>query len=256
MSARPEPETVAPPGPRVVSARTVIVVPALNEEGSIGAVVTAARRALPGGMALVVDDGSQDATAAEGRRAGAQVLQLPFNCGIGVAVQTGLRAAVDAGADVVVRLDGDGQHDAAEIAKLVAAVEAGADIAVGSRFLVPAAGYRSSPLRRVGIRWFAFVLRLVGAGTVTDPTSGFFAANRRTAQLLARHYASDYPEVDTIVRLARWGYRRVEVPVEMHERQAGSSSIRGTAIIVYMVRITAAILVTWLESVGPAADVR
>jgi len=217
------------------SARTVVVIPAFNEAGTVERVVATARAALPGATVVVVDDGSRDATAERARAAGAEVLRLPFNCGIGVAVQTGLRFAIGRGAEQVVRLDGDGQHDAAEIAKLIAALERGADCAIGSRFLdVAGAGYRSSFLRRVGIRWFAAVLRLVGAAGVTDPTSGFFAARGRAAAFLAETYASDYPEVDAVVRLARRGFRIVEVPVVMHERGGGISSIGGLATVGYI----------------------
>jgi glycosyltransferase involved in cell wall biosynthesis len=232
--------------------RTVVVIPAFNEAGSVERVVAAARAALPGATVVVVDDGSADATAERARAAGAEVLRLPFNCGIGVAVQTGLRFAAARGAERVVRLDGDGQHDAGEVAKLIAALDAGADCAIGSRFLAVAhGGYRSSFLRRVGIRWFAAVLRLVGAGGVTDPTSGFFAAQGRAVAFLADCYASDYPEVDAVVRLARRGFRVVEVPVVMHERGAGISSIGGLATVGYMVRVTAAIAVRWLDTVRP-----
>jgi glycosyltransferase involved in cell wall biosynthesis len=234
------------------SARTFVVIPALNEAASVGRVVADARAALPGATVVVVDDGSTDATVGRARAAGAEVLRLPYNCGIGVAVQTGLRFAVERGADLVVRLDGDGQHEAGEIVKLVAALAAGADCTIGSRFLDDhVAGYRSSFLRRLGIRWFAVVLRLAGAGGVTDPTSGFFAANGRAAAFLADSYASDYPEVDAVVRLARSGFRVTEVAVVMRERGGGISSIGGLSTVAYMVRVTAAIAVCWIHTLWP-----
>jgi glycosyltransferase involved in cell wall biosynthesis len=228
---------------------TIVVVPALNEAGSIGAVVREARAALPGATVVVIDDGSTDDTAARARAGGAQVLSLPFNCGIGAAVQAGLRFAVAAGAEHVVRLDGDGQHRADDARRLLVAVREGADFALGSRFggTVPA-GYRSSFVRRLGIRWFAAALRLAGVHGVTDPTSGFFAANRGAAAFLAAHYASDYPEVDAVVRLARRGFRLREVPVAMRDRAAGSSSIGSLAAVAYMVKVTVAILIVWLDT--------
>ena len=157
---------------------TVVVIPALNEAATITAVVSGARLAAPGAMVVVVDDGSTDRTAELAAAAGAEVLRLPFNCGIGSAVQLGLRFAVAHGAERVVRLDGDGQHDPADAARLLAAVADGADYALGSRFRggTPAS-WRPSLVRRLGIRWFAAALRLAGARGVTDPTSGFFAAN-------------------------------------------------------------------------------
>ncbi len=222
---------------------TVVVIPALNEAATITAVVSGARLAAPGAMVVVVDDGSTDRTAELAAAAGAEVLRLPFNCGIGSAVQLGLRFAVAHGAARVVRLDGDGQHDPADAARLLAAVADGADYALGSRFRggTPAS-WRPSLVRRLGIRWFAAALRLAGARGVTDPTSGFFAANARAARFLAEHYASDYPEVDAVVRLARRGFRLVEVPVAMRARGGGVSSIGPLGAVTYMVKVTVAIL--------------
>ncbi len=244
----------APPLPGTRSP-TVVVIPALNEEASVRGVVREVRAVLPDALIVVVDDGSTDATAAAAADAGAEVIRLPFNCGIGVAVQTGLRFAVARGAGLVARLDGDGQHDARELGKLIAAVEAGADFVLGSRFAGGGtATYRSSFMRRLGIRWFAAVLRLAGARGVTDPTSGFFAASAPAARFLAEHYASDYPEVDAVVRLARRGFRLAEVPVAMRARAGGISSINGAAAIVYMVKVTMAIAVSCLETAGPRAS--
>src|SRR5437867_12255362 len=178
-------------------------------------------------MVVVVDDGSTDRTAELAAAAGAEVLRLPFTCGIGTAVQAGLRFAVARGADRVVRLDGDGQHDPADAARLLAAVAGGADYAIGSRFCDRAASsWRPSLFRRLGIRWFAAALRLAGARGVTDPTSGFFAANARAARFLAEHYAADYPQVDALVRLARRGFRRAEAPGPLRARRGGASSLR------------------------------
>src|SRR2546425_13155719 len=194
-------------------------------------------------MVVVVDDGSIDRTAELAAGAGAEVLRLPFSCGIGSAVQLGLRFAVAHGAERVVRLDGDGQHDPADAARLLAAVADGADYALGSRCRggTPAS-WRPSLVRRLGIRWFAAALRLAGARGVTDPTSGFFAASDRAARFLAEHYASDYPEVDAVVRLARRGFRLVEVPVAMRERGGGVSSIGALGAVAYLVKVTVAIL--------------
>jgi len=228
---------------------TVVVIPAMNEAVTIGAVVAGARAAAPGATVVVVDDGSTDPTAALAAAAGAEVLRLPFNCGIGTAVQAGLRFAVALGAERVVRLDGDGQHDPADAAHLLAALGDGADYALGSRFRDgTASGWRPSFVRRLGIRWFAAALRLAGARGVTDPTSGFFAANARAARFLAEHYASDYPEVDAVVRLARRGFRLVEVPVAMRERGGGVSSIGPLAAVGYMVKVTVAILLGWFDT--------
>ena len=221
----------------------MFVIPALNEAATIAAVVSGARAAAPGAMVVVVDDGSTDRTAERAAGAGAVVLRLPFNCGIGTAVQLGLRFAVAQGAERVVRLDGDGQHDPADAARLLAALADGADYALGSRFRGGApASWRTSLVRRLGIRWFAAALRLAGARGISDPTSGFFAANVRAARFLAEHYASDYPEVDAVVRLARRGFRLVEVPVAMRARGGGVSSIGPLGAVTYMVKVTVALL--------------
>lgn len=221
----------------------MFVIPALNEAATIAAVVSGARAAAPGAMVVVVDDGSTDRTAERAAGAGAEVLRLPFNCGIGTAVQLGLRFAVAQGAERVVRLDGDGQHDPADAARLLAALADGADYALGSRFRGGApASWRTSLVRRLGIRWFAAALRLAGARGISDPTSGFFAANVRAARFLAEHYASDYPEVDAVVRLARRGFRLVEVPVAMRARGGGVSSIGPLGAVTYMVKVTVALL--------------
>jgi len=228
---------------------TVLVIPALNEAATIATVVAGARAAAPGAIVVVVDDGSSDRTAQLAAGAGAEVLRLPFNCGIGTAVQAGLRFAVAQGAERVARLDGDGQHDPADAAHLLAAVGEGADFAVGSRFRDDgAASWRPSLLRRLGIRWFAAALRLAGVRGISDPTSGFFAANARAARFLAEHYASDYPEVDAVVRLARRGFRLVELPVAMRERGGGVSSIGPLAAVGYMVKVTVAILLGWFDT--------
>jgi len=203
----------------------------------------------PGLAVVVVSDGSTDRTAEVASARGAYVIRLPFNLGIGGAVQTGFRYAWEEGYELAVRLDGDGQHDPADAARLLAAVAGGADYAIGSRFCDRAASsWRPSLFRRLGIRWFAAALRLAGARGVTDPTSGFFAANARAARFLAEHYASDYPEVDAVVRLARRGLRLLEVPVAMRERGGGVSSIGALGAVAYMVKVTVAILLGWFDT--------
>ena len=231
--------------PRGARPRTLVVVPAFNEAASVGRVV-AETRALPQAPdVVVVDDGSTDGT---GNGVDARVVHLPFNCGIGAAVQTGLRLALDDGYDVVARLDGDGQHDAGVLPTLLAVLDSGqADFVVGSRY-VDHEGFQSSMLRRMGSRWFRVLLRLACGQQVSDPTSGLWAANRRATTLLAADYASDYPEVDALVLLARSGCRIVEVPTVMRERAAGTSSISAPRALYYMLKVTVALGVGSLRS--------
>jgi glycosyltransferase involved in cell wall biosynthesis len=156
-------------------------------------------------------------------------------------VQTGIRLALDEGYDFVARLDGDGLHDARVLPALLAFLQSGqADFVVGSRY-VEREGFQSSATRRLGSRWFRLLLRLACGQQVSDPTSGLWAANRRAAVLLAAEYASDYPEVDALVLLARSGCRIVEVPTVMRERAAGTSSINAPRALYYMLKVTVAL---------------
>ena len=235
----------APSGadPRLPALRRVAIVPGYNEEGSIGAVIDEIRAADPEIEIVVVDDGSRDRTAEAAASRGARVLQLPFNLGIGGAVQTGYRFAHEHGFDLALRVDGDGQHDPAQFAVLAGPVLSGhADIAVGSRF-IGRKGYRSSRSRRLAIRVLAWTVTLIVGGRVTDPTSGFQVANRRAIALYAAYYPHDYPEVEATVLAAKAGLRRAEVPVEMRERSAGRSSIGAVRSVYYMVKVMLAVLV-------------
>jgi glycosyltransferase involved in cell wall biosynthesis len=224
--------------------RRVAVVPAFNEEQNVGRVVDEIRAVDPALDIVVVDDGSFDRTAAVAREHGAAVVRLPFNLGIGGAVQTGFRYAFERGYDVAVRLDGDGQHDPAQLDRILTPVVSGeADIAVGSRFAAPGDGYRSSRSRRVGIRVLAWVVSRIVGRRVTDTTSGFQALNRRAIELFAQDYPHDYPEVEATIMVSRHRLRSVEVPVEMRERGGGRSSITALRSIYYMVKVLLAIFV-------------
>jgi glycosyltransferase involved in cell wall biosynthesis len=225
--------------------RRLAIVPAHNEEAAVGGVVDELRRFDPLIDVVVVDDGSADATAAVAREHGAAVLRLPFNLGIGGAVQTGFRYALEGGYDVAVRLDGDGQHDAAELPKLLAPLERGeADIVTGSRFAPGGEEeYRASVARRVGIGFFARLVSLLVRRRVTDTTSGFQALNRRGILLFAADYPHDYPEVEATVLVARHRLRSAEVPVRMREREHGESSITVVRSVYYMLKVTLALFV-------------
>jgi glycosyltransferase involved in cell wall biosynthesis len=229
---------------RLRALRRVAIVPAYNEEGSIGTVVDEIRAADPEIEVVVVDDGSRDRTVETAAARGARVIRLPFNLGIGGAVQTGYRYAHDGGFDLALRVDGDGQHDASQFPVLARPVVDGhADVSVGSRF-IGRAGYRSSRSRRLAIRVLSWTVTLIVGGRVTDPTSGFQVANRRAIALFAAHYPHDYPEVEATVLAAKAGLRRAEVPVEMRERSAGRSSIGAVRSVYYMVKVMLALLVS------------
>jgi glycosyltransferase involved in cell wall biosynthesis len=226
---------------------TLIIIPAYNEASMIAAVVGDVRAMFTGDV-LVIDDGSEDATAAEAGRAGAQVLRHACNLGIGAAVQTGFLYALTSGYDSVVRLDGDGQHDPAYIPEFLEMLSAGAgDIIVGSRFL-GRKGYQSTWVRRIGILILTMVSALVGT-RVSDPTSGYWGINRRALELLAREQPDDYPETQALVLATRAGLRVKEIPVIMQARGAGqSSSIAGTVQSgFYMLKVILAVLIERLR---------
>jgi len=236
--------------------RRVAIVPALNEERALPAVIDELRAFDPGLDIVVVDDGSTDGTAAAATAKSVRVLRLPFNLGIGGAVQTGFRFAFENGYDLAVRVDGDGQHDPSQLGRLIAPVLAGeADIAVGSRFAMDAAGYRSSRTRRIGIRLLAAVVSRIVGQRVTDTTSGFQALNRLGIALFARDYPHDYPEVEATVMVFRHRLRLLEVPVTMRERGGGASSITTLRSIYYMIKVLLAIFVgLFRRNVVPQED--
>jgi glycosyltransferase involved in cell wall biosynthesis len=197
---------------------------------------------------VVVDDASDDETAWVAKRHGATVLPLLFNVGIGGAVQTGFRYARDEGYEIAVRLDGDGQHDASELGKLIGPVRAGeADLVIGSRFVDPGGTYRPPFARRMGIRVFARLVSLLGGQKVTDTTSGFSAMNRAGIELFALEYPHDYPEVEATLVALRSGLRLTQVQVEMRERQTGTSSITFVRSLYYIVKVMLALLVASLR---------
>lgn len=227
--------------------RKAAVVPAYNEAGSIGRVVSELRATDAELEVVVVDDGSTDETAVLARAAGATVLSLPYNLGIGAAVQTGLQYAHEHDFDVAVQVDGDGQHDAAELQKLFEPILSGrADIAVGTRFAGERA-YRSTFARRIGIALFAGIVSLIVRQRVTDTTSGFRAMNRRGIRLFASDYPHDYPEVEATVLVFRHRLSMVEVPVAMRRRETGRSSITAFGSLYYMGKVSLALFVGLLR---------
>lgn len=218
-------------------ARVLVIIPAYNEEETIAQTVTALMRATPYDY-IVVNDGSTDRTREILVQNGFNFLDLPVNLGIGGAMQTGYKYALMHGYDYAIQLDADGQHDPADLDKLVREIQTGEwDLVIGSRFVQPT-GYRGSRLRRIGISYFSFILRLLTGERIADPTSGYRIVNRRVIEEFARHYPTDYPEVEVIVSLARKGYRIKEVPVNMKARQGGASSITPIKSVYYMIKVT------------------
>ena len=229
--------------PELARRRRIAIVPAFNEEQTVSRVVEEIRAFDPGFAIVVVDDGSIDRTGVVAERCGVQVLRLPFNLGIGGAVQTGYQYALDNGFELAVQVDGDGQHNPREIARLVGSIlDGGADMVVGTRF-VEGGGYRGTRLRRVGIHLFAGLVSVLVGQRVTDTTSGFRAVNRKGIRLFASDYPHDYPEVEATVLVARHRLRMVEVPVAMRIRETGSSSITALRSVYYMIKVLLALFI-------------
>lgn len=224
------------------------IVPAWNESGAIGKVVDEIKGFDSAIDVVVIDDCSTDETAEVAESRGAIVLRLPFNVGIGGAVQTGFRYALEEGYDVAVRLDGDGQHAASEITKILGPVDAGdADLVIGSRFVDPDGTYRPPFARRIGIGVFARLVSILGGQRVTDTTSGFVALDRAGIELFAREFPHDYPEVEATLVALRSGLRVTQVQVDMRERTTGSSSITFVRSLYYIIKVMLALLVASLR---------
>lgn len=215
--------------------RTLVFIPAWNEADSVAAVIADVRRHLPDTDVLVVDDGSTDETATRAAGAGATVASLPFNQGLGAALQTGYLYALREGYDFCAHLDADGQHPPAEVARLLEEVHADrADLVIGSRYRAPTADgesgdgdggddYKPTISRRIGTSVFRFFLTLATRQRFTDTTSGMRAANRRVMELFSENYSPDFAEIESLQLAVRQGLRVEEVPVRMLERAGGSS---------------------------------
>lgn len=228
--------------------RRLVIVPAFNEQDSVGGVIEEIRRFDTKLEIIVVDDGSDDRTAEVARAHGVHVVSLPFNLGIGAAVQTGFRYALANGFDLAVQIDADGQHVPSELPKLFAPLEAGeADLVIGSRFAGERA-FRSSFTRRIGIRLFALTVSAIARRRLTDTTSGFRAVSRRGIVLFAADYPHDYPEVEATVMIVKHRLRLKEVPVRMRERTSGRSSITALRSFYYITKVLLALFVELFRS--------
>ena len=230
--------------------KTLVVIPACDEAGTILEVVKNTRQEMPSADIVVVNDGSSDDTPCLAAQAGATVLNLPCNIGYGGALQTGFRFAVQGDYDVVVTLDGDGQHDPSFAHRLTATMAAEqADVVIGSRFLE--GRYQVGRARKLAIRAFSRIVTLYTGTTFTDPTSGFQALGRRAFSYLALrdNYPLDYPDVNIIMALHRMKFRVVEAPVRMVENPRTQSMHSGLRPIFYVIRMSLAIVMVLLKKV-------
>lgn len=237
-----------------MSLRTILVIPAYSEAGRVGDVVRDVLRQLPGLEVVVVDDGSPDATGHEAAAAGATVVRHPYNLGYGVSLHTGYCYALRRGCDRVLQMDADGQHEAAMLPRLIAALDRGADVVLGSRYL-EGEPPSSSITRRLGTWLFARIATRFTGRTITDPTSGFQGLSARALdRLVSDGFPEDYPDTDVLIEHARSGMRLVEVPVRMRERRGGLSMHRGARIAYYGYKMLLTLLLLPVRRASPLRE--
>ena len=234
----------------------LVIIPAFNEEEAIGGVVRAVHREMPETPVLVIDDCSLDGTIRAAESAGAEVLRLPHHLGLGGCVQAGYKLAFELGFEYVIRVDGDGQHDARDIRRILERLKSsGCEMVIGVR-VNGNGGYQSSLVRSLGIRFFRMVLWPILGKPVTDPTSGFVGVNRRALAVFSQSFPLDYPEIEALVVLQRRRFRFEEVPCKMRPRVTGRSSITALKSISYIAHVLLGVFVNVLKYEGPGARAR
>ena len=223
--------------------KKLIIIPAYNESASIEKTVQEIERFAPEFDYIIINDCSTDGTEDICRKRGFPVISLPVNLGIGGAVQTGYRYALEKGYDMAVQVDGDGQHDPAFLNKMADYLKTHElDMVIGSRF-IEKKGFQSSGLRRIGIHYFTQLIRILTGKVITDPTSGLRMVGRAVIQMFAYNYPVDYPEPESVTFALRHGKKVEEIPVVMRERSGGVSSISMTKSVYYMIKVTMAIII-------------
>ncbi|SUO76924.1 glycosyltransferase family 2 protein [Streptococcus pyogenes] len=227
--------------------KKLIIIPAYNESSNIVNTIRTIESDAPDFDYIIIDDCSTDNTLAICQKQGFNVISLPINLGIGGAVQTGYRYAQRCGYDVAVQVDGDGQHNPCYLEKMVEVlVQSSVNMVIGSRFITKE-GFQSSFARRIGIKYFTWLIALLTGKKITDATSGLRLIDRSLIERFANHYPDDYPEPETVVDVLVSHFKVKEIPVVMNERQGGVSSISLTKSIYYMIKVTLAILVVRLK---------
>ena len=223
--------------------KNIIIIPAYNESGNIENTIKDIKQNSKGFDYIIVNDCSTDNTLEICRENHFNYLNLPINLGIGGAVQAGYRYAYYHGYDTAVQFDGDGQHDASYLSALLEVLEKDeADMAIGSRF-IENEGFQSSAMRRMGIKFFTRLIKILTGKRITDPTSGMRMVNRKLIKEFTFSYPKDYPEPESVVTVMCRGYRAKEVPVKMRSRSEGESSISMSKSVYYMIKVSMAIII-------------
>lgn len=228
--------------------KVLIIIPAYNESRVIGRLINELRDIHPSYHIVVINDGSTDNTEEQVLKTGAAIITLPYNLGIGGAVQTGFQYALENNYDVAVQLDGDAQHDPRYLPDIINPIlNEQYDLCIGSRFMKDESGFKSTFTRRIGIRFFASLLHFITRVPLTDPTSGFRATGKSLIASFAEYYPVDFPEPEAIQIAKRLNKKIGEVPVKMRKRLGGVSSIRSFKTVYYMIKVTLAILIDTLK---------
>ncbi len=226
--------------------KVLVIIPAYNEEKNIVKTVKNIEKLNLKNYTIdyvVINDGSSDNTKKICIENKINMIDLPFNLGIGGAVQTGYKFAYYNNYDIAIQFDGDGQHDASYINDLLDEITKGNDIVIGSRFVRELSTFKSTKIRRMGINFLSWLIKVVTGYKIYDPTSGFRATNKKIIKLFADSYPSDYPEPDSIVTIIKKGYKISEIPVKMNKRENGKSSINFIKSIYYMIKVSFAIVI-------------
>lgn len=227
--------------------KMLVIIPAFNEEGNLEKTIQDIKVNAPDFDYVIINDCSTDQTLEVCRRHGYSYLNLPVNLGIGGAVQTGYRYALYHGYDIAVQFDGDGQHSAKYLDRMVKQLkETDSDMVIGSRF-IDKKGFQSSTLRRIGIKYFTFLIQLLTGKKITDPTSGMRMVNRRLLGKFTEDYPVDYPEPESVVTILAEKYNVTEIPVEMMHREEGVSSISLQKSLYYMIKVSCAMLIARMK---------
>jgi glycosyltransferase involved in cell wall biosynthesis len=221
--------------------KILIIVPAFNEEETLRGVILGVRTFLSQADILVVNDGSTDSTANIAREEGVLMLEHPYNMGIGATMQTGFLYALRNGYDIAIQVDGDGQHNPEFLPSLIKPISEGkSNLVIGSRYLSDG-GFKSTLLRKLGIKFFSSIIWILTKKRVTDPTSGFRAIDQKGLELFVNEYPSVYPEVEALISASKKGLHFQEIPTRMRDRQGGTSSIGILSALYYMVKVTLSI---------------
>lgn len=227
--------------------KKLIIIPAFNEEGNLEKTIKDIKDNAPGFDYVIINDCSTDKTLEMCRRHGFSYLNLPVNLGIGGAVQTGYRYAYYHGYDIAVQFDGDGQHSATHLEDMVMTlIDTESDMVIGSRF-IEKEGFQSSGLRRIGIKYFTGLIKILTGKTITDPTSGMRMVNKKLLEKFTDEYPKDYPEPESVVTILSEKYKVKEIPVVMNEREEGVSSISLKNSVYYMIKVSFAILIARMK---------